>query len=59
MACRLAAYSLTKENVEVIESGLEKCTQTAFVQNNEEYAIANLDLHTAIHNASGNDWLIE
>ena len=59
MACRLAAYSLTKENVEAIESGLAKCTQAAEVQNNAEYAMANLDFHTAIHNASGNDWLIE
>ena len=59
MACRLAAFSLTKENVEAIESGLAKCTQAAEVQNNAEYAMANLDFHTAIHNASGNDWLIE
>ena len=59
MACRLAALSLTKENVEAIERGLAKCTQEAEVQNNAEYAMANLDFHTAIHNASGNDWLIE
>ena len=59
MACRLAALSLTKENVEEIESGLAKCTQAAEFQNNVEYAMANLDFHTAIHNASGNDWLIE
>ena len=59
MACRLAALSLTKENVEAIEHGLAKCTQAAEVQNNAEYAMANLDFHTAIHNASGNDWLIE
>ncbi|MDC0121352.1 GntR family transcriptional regulator [Amylibacter sp.] len=59
MACRLAALSLTKENVEAIERGLAKCTQAADVQNNAEYAMANLDFHTAIHNASGNDWLIE
>jgi DNA-binding GntR family transcriptional regulator len=59
MACRLAALSLTKESVEAIERGLAKCTQAAEVQNNAEYAMANLDFHTAIHNASGNDWLIE
>ena len=59
MACRLAALSLTKENVDTIERGLAKCTQAAEVQNNAEYAMANLDFHTAIHNASGNDWLIE
>ncbi|MDB9892938.1 GntR family transcriptional regulator [Amylibacter sp.] len=59
MACRLAALSLTKENVEAIERGLAKCTQAAEVQNNAEYAMANLDFHTAIHIASGNDWLIE
>ncbi|EAU51182.1 GntR family transcriptional regulator [Amylibacter sp.] len=59
MACRLAALSLTKENVEAIERGLAKCTQAAEIQNNAEYAMANLDFHTAIHNASGNDWLIE
>ena len=59
MACRLAALSLTKENVKAIESGLAKCTQAAEFQNNVEYAMANLDFHTAIHNASGNDWLIE
>ena len=59
MACRLAALSLTKENVEAIECGLAKCTQAAEFQNNVEYAMANLDFHTAIHNASGNDWLIE
>jgi len=59
MACRLAALSLTKENVEAIECGLTKCIQAAEVQNNAEYAMANLDFHTAIHNASGNDWLIE
>jgi DNA-binding GntR family transcriptional regulator len=59
MACRLAALSLTKDNVEAIESGLAKCTQAAEFQNNVEYAMANLDFHTAIHNASGNDWLIE
>ena len=59
MACRLAALSLTKENGEAIESGLAKCTQAAEFQNNVEYAMANLDFHTAIHNASGNDWLIE
>ncbi|MDC1412266.1 GntR family transcriptional regulator [Amylibacter sp.] len=59
MACRLAALTLTKENVEAIERGLAKCTQAAEAQNNAEYAMANLDFHTAIHNASGNDWLIE
>ena len=59
MACRLAALSLTKENVEAIERGLAKCTQAAEAQNNADYAMANLDFHTAIHNASGNDWLIE
>ena len=59
MACRLAALSLTKKNVEAIESGLAKCTQAAEFQNNVEYAMANLDFHTAIHYASGNDWLIE
>ena len=59
MACRLAALSLTKEHVEAIERGLAKCTKAAEVQNNAEYAMANLDFHTAIHNASGNDWLIE
>lgn len=59
MACRLAALSLTKENVKAIERGLAKCTQAAEIQNNAEYAMANLDFHTAIHNASGNDWLIE
>jgi len=59
MACRLAALSLTKESVEAIERGLAKCTQAAEVQNNAQYAMANLDFHTAIHNASGNDWLIE
>ena len=59
MACRLASLSLTKENVEAIERGLAKCTQAAEAQNNAEYAMANLDFHTAIHNASGNDWLIE
>ena len=59
MACRLAALSLTKENVEAIERGFAKCIQAAEVQNNAEYAMANLDFHTAIHNASGNDWLIE
>ena len=59
MACRLAALSLTKENVEAIERGLAKCIQAAEVQNNAEYAMANLDFHTAIHNASGNDWLIQ
>ena len=59
MACRLAALSLTKENVEAIERGLAKCPQAAEAQNNAEYAMANLDFHTAIHNASGNDWLIE
>jgi len=59
MACRLAALSLTKENVEAIERGLAKCTQASEAQNNAEYAMANLDFHTAIHNASGNDWLIE
>ena len=59
MACRLAALSLTKENVEAIERGLAKCTQAAEAQNNAEYAMANLDFHTAIHTASGNDWLIE
>ena len=59
MACRLAALSLTKKNVDAIESGLAKCTQAAEFQNNVEYAMANLDFHTAIHNASGNDWLIE
>ena len=59
MACRLASLSLTKENVEAIERGLAKCIQAAEAQNNAEYAMANLDFHTAIHNASGNDWLIE
>jgi DNA-binding GntR family transcriptional regulator len=59
MACRLAALSLTKENIEAIERGLAKCTQAAEAQDNAEYAMANLNFHTAIHNASGNDWLIE
>ena len=59
MACRIAALSLTKEDVKAIETGLKKCNQAAEDQNNIEYAMANLDFHTAIHKASGNDWLIE
>ena len=59
MACRLAALSLTKENAEEIENALIKCKKAAEKQNNTKYAMANLDFHSAIHNASGNDWFID
>ena len=59
MACRLASLSLTECSVKAIGLELAKCKKAVEKENSIEYAMANLGFHTAIHNASGNDWLIE
>lgn len=59
MACRLAAASLTETGVASIQSALNQCKKSAEQNNSEEYAKANLEFHKTIHDASGNQKLVE
>lgn len=59
MSARLAAENLTVANKKAIEDALEQCVRAAQTADITAYASANLELHSAIHKASGNDWLVE
>lgn len=59
MACRLASEALTQTAMKAIQAGLNQCKAAAVAQNIPGYAAANLAFHSAIHQASGNDWLVE
>jgi DNA-binding GntR family transcriptional regulator len=59
MSARLAAENLTVSHKKAIEKALALCVKTAKASDITGYAKANLDLHSAIHKASGNDWLVE
>lgn len=59
LACRLAAERLTEEAANRIQSGCDACAAAAADNDAKAYASANLQLHAAIHAASGNDWLID
>jgi DNA-binding GntR family transcriptional regulator len=59
MACRLAATSLTDEHAKIIQDKLEKCDLLAEANDKVNYSIANIEFHTAIHQATENHWLIE
>lgn len=59
MSARLAAENLTVSHKKAIEEALAFCVKTAKASDITGYAKANLDLHSAIHKASGNDWLVE
>lgn len=57
MAARLASENLTASHRETIQSGLQQCVDAAEAEDIPEYAKANLAFHSAIHHASGNEWL--
>ena len=59
MACRLAAEALTLTSKQLINVGLDKCSVAAKNQDIPAYAAANLEFHSAINQASGNNWLVE
>lgn len=58
MACRLASEALTLTHRKAIQAGLEKCRISAEFEDIPAYADANLIFHAAIHQASGNAWLV-
>lgn len=58
MACRLAATSLTDTHAEAIQQALTDCISSAESGDIDRYSQANLDFHSTIHSASGNQWLI-
>lgn len=58
MACRLASEVLTLSHRKAIQAGLEKCRVAAEFEDIPAYADANLIFHAAIHQASGNVWLV-
>ncbi|MEQ3727375.1 MAG: GntR family transcriptional regulator [Tateyamaria sp.] len=59
MACRLASEMLTQTAKKAIRNGLDQCKAASGLQDIPAYASANLAFHSAIHQASGNNWLIE
>jgi DNA-binding GntR family transcriptional regulator len=59
MACRLASEMLTQTAKKAIQNGLDQCKAASGLQDIPAYASANLAFHSAIHQASGNSWLIE
>jgi DNA-binding GntR family transcriptional regulator len=59
MACRLASEMLTQTAKKAIQNGLDQCKAASGLQDIPAYASANLAFHSAIHQASGNNWLIE
>lgn len=59
MAARLASEALTLSHKSAIEAGLASCDDAAAREDIPQYASANLEFHSAIHAASGNEWLID
>jgi DNA-binding GntR family transcriptional regulator len=59
MACRLASGALTQTAKKAIQSGLDQCKAAVAANDIPLYAAANLAFHSAIHQASGNNWLVE
>lgn len=59
MACRLAAERLTADKAAALEDALQFCRRAADENNQDDYAKANLAFHKAIHDAAGNNRLIE
>lgn len=59
MACRLASELLTQSGKKAIKAGLELCRSAADAEDIPAYANANLTFHAAIHEASGNAWLVD
>lgn len=59
MACRLASDSLTQSSKKAIQDGLDQCHSAVEADDIPAYATANLAFHSAIHKASGNDWLVD
>ncbi|MFT5742045.1 MAG: DNA-binding GntR family transcriptional regulator [Paracoccaceae bacterium] len=59
MACRLASENLTQIHRGAIKAALDLCAHAADTESIQDYASANLAFHGAIHEASGNVWLID
>lgn len=59
LACRLTAERLTNASIATIDRGLAACDEASQADDATAYALANLELHAAIHKASGNAWLIQ
>lgn len=59
MSARLASENLTVTHKQNIQEALEKCMAAAKAENIPAYAQANLLFHSAIHQASGNEWLVD
>lgn len=59
MAARLASERLTVSNKKAIQDALQKCQIAADEEDISAYATANLNFHATIHQASGNEWLID
>ncbi|WP_306143271.1 GntR family transcriptional regulator [Roseibium sp. MMSF_3412] len=59
MACRLAADRLTSQKADTMQDRLAECEEAAKANDPNAYARANLAFHDAIHQAAGNNRLIE
>lgn len=59
MACRLAAERLTSHKADMMQDRLAECEEAAKANDPNAYARANLAFHDAIHQAAGNNRLIE
>jgi DNA-binding GntR family transcriptional regulator len=59
MACRLASEGLTQTAKKTIKVGLDQCQAATEAQDIPAYAAANIAFHSSIHQASGNNWLVE
>lgn len=59
MACRLAAERLTAQKVDAMQETLAACEAAAQANDQNAYAKANLSFHDTIHQAAGNNRLIE
>lgn len=58
-ASRLASERITRADVSTIREGFQDCTDAAEANDAIAYAAANLKFHKAIHEASGNVWLVD
>lgn len=59
LACRLAADGLTDEGAATLQKALTECRDAADRGQVARYSRANLLFHSAIHEASGNRFLVE
>jgi DNA-binding GntR family transcriptional regulator len=59
MACRLAATFITEEQAQQIKEKLDQCTLATKANDKTAYSMANIEFHSAVHAACGNQWLIE